>query len=119
MTHPEAKNWEQLCLQCGRCCLRKFQKDGKTVYTRVACFMLSVKTRKCKNYLDRQKYVADCKQMTPNLVPDWLPSTCSYVRCAAGLPLATMEEVDQLYPWDNVISERELITFKVEDYELE
>ena len=110
--------WEQLCMRCGRCCLKKFKRDGKTVFTRIACFKLSVGTKTCTNYVNRQRYVADCKQMSPTFIPEYMPSTCSYVRYVNDLPPATMEEVDELYPWDNVVSERELITFRMEDYEL-
>lgn len=56
--------------------------------------------------------------MSFNFVPDWMPSTCAYVRFMKGLPPATSDEIEQSYPWGSVVSEKDLITFKVEDYEL-
>ena len=111
--------WEQLCMKCGRCCLRKFMREEEVVYTRIACFKLNMKTKRCLSYAVRDIYVANCKRFGQNEVPDWLPTTCAYVRFIKGLPFATPEEIEEEYPWNRVISERDLpLFYKAEDYEL-
>ncbi len=83
LTNPE---WEALCDGCGLCCLVKLQDedDGMVVYTKVACKLLNTKTAQCGDYPNRLKFVPDCLQLTPELVPTlhWLPSSCAYKRLA-------------------------------------
>lgn len=111
--------WEQLCDNCGRCCLKKFIDDkGNVRHTRVACFMLDIETHKCTNYLNRRKYKPSCFTLTHTNLPDWMPETCAYMRVKNGKPLASKEEIQKRYPWDKVISERTLRFYNLEDYPL-
>lgn len=88
LTNPE---WEALCDGCGLCCLVKLQDedDGEVVYTKVACQLLDTQTAQCSDYANRMKFVPDCLQLTPELVPQlsWLPKSCAYKRVDQGLDL--------------------------------
>lgn len=88
LTNPE---WEALCDGCGLCCLVKLQDedDDVVVYTKVACQLLDTQTAQCSDYANRMKFVPDCLQLTPELVPqlNWLPKTCAYKRVDQGLDL--------------------------------
>ncbi|MEE8370854.1 MAG: YcgN family cysteine cluster protein [Sphingomonadales bacterium] len=80
--------WESLCDGCAKCCLHKLEDEdtGELYYTNVACRLLDLKTLKCTRYLDRQRYVPDCKVLDPENVPtfNWMPKTCAYRLLAEG-----------------------------------
>lgn len=74
--------WEQICDNCGQCCLNKIIDDAtdKILFTNVACDYLDIKTARCMHYENRFEYDPDCIQLTrENLQTiEWLPQTCSY-----------------------------------------
>lgn len=84
--------WESLCDGCGRCCLVKLEDEdtGEIHYTDVACTLFDAGTCRCRNYVHRQKLVADCVRLTPNKVRtlSWLPPTCAYRLLAEGKGLS-------------------------------
>ena len=86
-----SEEWESLCDGCGRCCLNKLEDErtGKILYTNVACRLLDPDTCRCANYADRQRFVPDCRRLTPQNVSTipWLPSTCAYRVLAEGKSL--------------------------------
>ncbi len=96
MTHDE---WEALCDGCGKCCLVKLEDVDAGVYynTRVACRLFDKTTRRCSDYPNRARRVADCLTLTLDNVQDipWLPKTCAYRLLAQGKPL---------YAWHPLIS---------------
>lgn len=86
------EEWESLCDGCGRCCLNKLEHEdtGEILYTDVACRLLNLDTCRCSSYLDRQRFVPDCRRLTPQnvgVIP-WLPTTCAYRLIAEGKDLA-------------------------------
>jgi uncharacterized protein len=91
--------WESLCDGCGRCCLNKLEEEdtGRIYYTSVACRLFEVGSCRCKDYPNRQKFVEDCLQLTPENVPEtpWLPPTCGYRLIAEG---------KDLYWWHPLVS---------------
>jgi uncharacterized cysteine cluster protein YcgN (CxxCxxCC family) len=80
--------WESLCDGCGKCCLNKLEDErtGKIVFTNVACRLLDHETCRCSSYEERQRFVPDCRRLTPQNVGQipWLPSTCAYRVLAEG-----------------------------------
>lgn len=78
------EEWEAVCDGCGKCCYRKIIKGyffwKKTLYTRIACDCLDLKTGKCKVYENRFMFEGDCTQLTKENLKDfyWLPETCAY-----------------------------------------
>lgn len=85
MSGPE---WESLCDGCGKCCLNKLEHEdtGEILYTDVACRLLDLETCRCTSYEDRQRFVPDCRRLTPQNVGTiaWLPTTCAYRLLAEG-----------------------------------
>jgi len=83
--------WEALCDGCGKCCLHKLEDEetGRIYRTNVACRLLDRHSARCTDYLNRRRFVPDCVQLKPRLVPklDWLPGTCAYRRIDEGKPL--------------------------------
>ena len=89
MNHAE---WEALCDGCGKCCLIKFESEGKVYLTNIACTQIDLNNCKCKNYKNRTNLVKDCISLTKeNLVDNmnWLPYTCSYRLVHERNPLPT------------------------------
>jgi len=80
--------WEALCDGCGKCCMVKFrtQETGELFQTDLACPLLDRETIRCTDYPNRNKRVANCVKLTPEIVRqiDWLPESCAYVRVANG-----------------------------------
>lgn len=76
------QEWEQLCDQCGKCCLHKIEDEdtGEIFLTNVACKLFDPKSCQCSNYRNRKKHVPDCTYLNPKNVQNapWLPSTCAY-----------------------------------------
>lgn len=83
--------WESLCDGCGRCCLNKLEDEdtGEIKYTDVACRLLDLESCRCTSYEDRQRFVPDCRRLTPQNVGTipWLPQTCAYRLLAEGKDL--------------------------------
>jgi uncharacterized cysteine cluster protein YcgN (CxxCxxCC family) len=84
--------WESLCDGCGRCCLNKLEEEdtGRIYYTSVGCRLFDEASCRCRDYDNRQAFVEDCLQLTPENVPEtpWLPPTCGYRLIADGKNLA-------------------------------
>ena len=88
MSGPE---WESLCDGCGKCCLNKLEDEdtGEILYTNAACRLLDLESCRCTSYEDRQRFVPDCRRLTPQNVGSipWLPTSCAYRRLAEGKDL--------------------------------
>jgi uncharacterized cysteine cluster protein YcgN (CxxCxxCC family) len=84
----DQEEWEALCDGCGKCCMVKFrtQETGELFHTDLACPLLDRETIRCTDYPNRNKRVANCVRLTPEIVRqiDWLPESCAYVRVANG-----------------------------------
>ena len=80
--------WESLCDGCGRCCLYILHNEetGDVFETDVACKLFDASVRRCRNYPNRAKLVADCVTLTADNVEQlhWMPKTCAYRRLANG-----------------------------------
>lgn len=80
--------WEALCDGCGACCLVKLEDEetGAVEYTDVACRLLNCETGQCSRYAERQYFVPDCINLTPEMLPvlTWLPASCAYKRLYQG-----------------------------------
>jgi uncharacterized cysteine cluster protein YcgN (CxxCxxCC family) len=81
MENNEDNKWEDLCLQCGRCCFEKIEnEDGTIFFTATPCRYLDVVSRECKVYERRFAINPDCIGLTPELVKSltWLHDECGY-----------------------------------------
>lgn len=85
------EEWESLCDGCGKCCLEKLEDEdtGEVSYTDVACRLLDLETCRCRNYVERRRFVHDCVPLSPKNVGrlHWMPSTCAYRLLAEGKDL--------------------------------
>ena len=86
-----AREWEQLCDGCGRCCLHKLEDvdTGLFFYTNVACRLLDGESCRCTNYRERLSIVPDCLSLHPDDAGqfEWLPASCAYRRLENGQSL--------------------------------
>ena len=76
------EEWEQICCNCGLCCLLKLQdeRDDAIYYTRVICHLFDAETRLCKEYEHRCKLVPECLKVTVENIGnlEWMPKKCAY-----------------------------------------
>lgn len=93
LSEMTSEEWESLCDGCGRCCIYVLHnEDTDEVFeTDIACKLFDVARRRCTDYVNRMKQVADCVQLTPDNVGalKWMPPTCAYRRLAEGKKLPT------------------------------
>jgi uncharacterized cysteine cluster protein YcgN (CxxCxxCC family) len=99
--------WESLCDGCGRCCLVKLEeeapegkpprKNPRVYFTDVGCRLFDGEACRCRDYENRDRLVADCVRLTPQVVAEvgWLPPTCAYRLLAEGR---------ELYWWHPLVS---------------
>lgn len=130
LTELTLAEWEALCDGCGLCCLIKLEDEdtAEVVYTKVACKLLDCKTAQCSNYAQRQQYVPDCIELTPEKLKEitWLPPSCAYRRINEGknLPswhyLNTGSKQSVIRAKKSVakrcISEQDIVAEDIEDY---
>lgn len=88
ITEMTPEEWESLCDGCGLCCQVRVQDEdtGELALSNVACRYLCLESHACKDYVNRQKNVADCVKVTPQNIHEltWLPHTCAYRLVANG-----------------------------------
>jgi uncharacterized cysteine cluster protein YcgN (CxxCxxCC family) len=76
------EEWESLCDNCGKCCLRKLEDEdtGEIVFTSVACKLINLNTCRCTRYSERTRLVPECLNLKQYDFTqyNWLPSTCAY-----------------------------------------
>jgi uncharacterized protein len=107
LAEMSAAEWESLCDGCGRCCLVKLEeeapagkparKNPRVYFTDVGCRLLDGEACRCRDYDNRDRQVADCVRLTPQVVAEvgWLPPTCAYRLLADGR---------ELYWWHPLVS---------------
>lgn len=76
------EEWELLCDNCGRCCLKKLEDEdtAEIHWTRVVCRYHDQESGACKCYSERTVNVPECvnvKQLTEETF-NWMPTTCAY-----------------------------------------
>ena len=85
------QEWESLCDGCGRCCIYVLHNEetDEVFETDIACKLFDVKKRRCTDYANRMKQVADCVQLTAENAGTlkWMPPSCAYRRLAEGKKL--------------------------------
>ena len=82
--------WESLCDGCARCCLHKLEDEdtGEIFFTRIACLLLDIPSRRCTQYAKRCELVEGCLDLRCGFSQfHWLPSTCAYRLLAEGKAL--------------------------------
>lgn len=83
--------WEQLCDNCGLCCLEKIQDPdtGAVKVTPVACRFMDTFNCSCIIYKDRFTIEPDCLKINPQNIINlkWLPKTCAYRLISEGKKL--------------------------------
>ena len=93
------KEWELLCDNCGRCCLKKLQDEetDEIHWTRIVCRFHDQASKACTCYSERSLNVPECvnvKELTKESF-NWMPTTCAY--------RLRLEE-KPLFPWHPLIA---------------
>ena len=74
--------WDNLCKQCGFCCLKKKVINSICIIDiNDPCEFLDVETKQCMIYEKRFEICSACKKMTlfHILFSSYLPDSCGYV----------------------------------------
>lgn len=74
------EEWEALCDHCGKCCLKKHNLLGKTVFTNFHCRNLNIATCHCIIYGQRLKN-KECIKVSLSMIitqGNLLPDSCTY-----------------------------------------
>ncbi len=94
-----ANEWESLCDNCGRCCLKKLEDedDGELYWTRIVCRYHDSAGSGCSCYGERSKKVPECLNVADmgRETLRWMPDTCAYRLRMEGKPL---------YDWHPLLS---------------
>ena len=112
--------WENICEQCGMCCLLKYIDElGNVFLTNVRCAALDKNTHKCKCYAadmnERDNGCENCillggTRVTRETINDDypVPSFCPYVQmfCKNSLPKKAKNRPN--IDWEHTVSETEL-----------
>lgn len=76
------KEWELLCDNCGRCCLKKLEDEesSEIAWTRVICRYHERDSGRCGCYAERTVKVPECMDVRQMSRADarWMPATCAY-----------------------------------------
>lgn len=73
------REWEAVCMRCGKCCLHKQAENGRIFFTNQMCGGFDFKTGKCSRYKTRLS--ASCVKVDLHLLQterELLPETCAY-----------------------------------------
>ena len=82
------KEWEDVCMRCGKCCLFKHQKNNRIYFSNIMCENFNFKTGRCSCYKTRLSDT--CLKVDMNILteqPECLPETCAYRLLLAGKEL--------------------------------
>jgi uncharacterized cysteine cluster protein YcgN (CxxCxxCC family) len=122
------EEWEQICCNCGLCCLIKLQneEDDEVYYTRIICHLFDKKSRLCKEYKNRCTLVPECLKVTPENIDklEWMPKNCAYriLNETGDLPLwhpLKKESVDLPKLPENLVCDILVDEDSLEDYIVE
>ncbi len=120
--------WEQICEQCGMCCLMKYCDNLGNIYlTRVRCAALDKKTRKCACYAadlaNRDKNGFNCSALDGACVTRFtlnndytVPSFCPYAQKFCTNPVVKKAKKRPNIDWENTVSETEIGPESLRDY---
>lgn len=76
------QQWENLCDNCGKCCLIKLQDEDsdEVFYTNIICKYYDLEHSLCSIYEKRCEIVPACLKLDQNNVDKiaWMPKTCAY-----------------------------------------
>ena len=82
------KEWELICMRCGKCCMCKYSDDGMIHFSNHMCQFFDIKKGICSCYNKRFDVAKDCcKKVSMDLLEhdlDLLPPTCAYRRLYEG-----------------------------------
>ena len=127
------EQWESICDGCAQCCAHKLINDEteELFLTNVVCQYLDQNRCRCNVYDNRNEYVPDCIQVTPENAHQltWMPETCGYKLLAQRKPLPDWHPLvtgdpsstskAQMSVKDKVISEADINVEDLEDYVVE
>lgn len=87
------REWDAVCVRCGRCCYEKIDVRGTIYYTQVPCEYLDLNTRLCRVYADRVARRPGCVPLTPELLArGFLPADCPYVADRTDYPAPLLDD---------------------------
>ena len=103
--------WEDICTNCGWCCLIKIQDDEteQIYYTDVVCKYFDIDSCKCRVYKERCNLVPECLKLTPNNLDSipWMPKACAYRKLLGQTPI-NVPKVNTFCISENMVEEEDL-----------
>jgi uncharacterized cysteine cluster protein YcgN (CxxCxxCC family) len=92
-TEKFGKDWESVCVRCGRCCYEKVDFEGHIYYTDVPCEFLDLETDLCRVYTERDRKRPGCVRLTDATVrKGFLPADCPYVADIENYPAPSLTD---------------------------
>lgn len=85
------------------------RKDTSLDISNIACPLLNIETKQCKDYTNRLEKISYCLNLTPKTVREnkWLPDTCAYRLRAEDKPL---------FDWHYLVSGKRGFAPKIEGH---
>ncbi|ABR57066.1 conserved hypothetical protein [Methanococcus aeolicus Nankai-3] len=71
---------DNICEQCGRCCITHVFKDGDGIPVIVYCEHYNPKTKLCNIYYNRFEKEDSCLSMIEGILAQAFPKDCPYVK---------------------------------------
>lgn len=82
------KEWEQICLRCGKCCVCKYDGNDVIYFSNYMCKFFNIKKGLCSCYNERFVKAGNlCRKVDMDLLEnhiEMLPTECAYRRLYEG-----------------------------------
>ena len=89
------KEWEQICMRCGKCCMCKYSDQNVIHFSNYMCKFFDLKKGICSCY-DNRLTTGECVKVDMHLLEnhlELLPPTCAYRRLYEGRGLPSYHQL--------------------------
>ena len=113
------QEWENICNNCGWCCLIKVQDEDsdEVYYTKVVCKYMNLDNCTCTEYEKRCTLVPECLKLTPENVDkiEWMPKCCAYRKLFDKVAPKPAPKVNTFCVSELVVNEEDLEDYIIDE----